>query len=291
VKLDICEPNPQQSYTQTLQKQVPSSFCFYFVSATGALFEPVKYTALGNEEIGLLFNEKLIEYAHMIHDKYEKTLRLMHLTHEDQIILDDATVSYICEAPLITREMCRDELSYTVVEFKKLNKIADHCHITGKFRGAAHNCFNQSYQLPEFHPVVLHDLAGYDAHLFVRQLKGNLKCMLNTDEKSISFSSKVMMGCSTDKAGKKIVIKRDQRFIDSLIFIPASLDALLKNLQSYPKFDQYVIFNDEFVTVHMKTTKVVNNKPIYLGMRILELCKTLMYELHCAYIKPNTATG
>jgi hypothetical protein len=39
-KIDTCEPNPEQSYTQKIMKQVPSSFCFYLVSTvTGEKFE------------------------------------------------------------------------------------------------------------------------------------------------------------------------------------------------------------------------------------------------------------
>jgi hypothetical protein len=34
VKINSCQPNPDQSYTQKIMKQVPSSFCFYLVSVT-----------------------------------------------------------------------------------------------------------------------------------------------------------------------------------------------------------------------------------------------------------------
>ena len=37
----------------------------------------------------------------------------------------------------------------------------------------------------------------------------------------------------------------------------------------------------------MKKTHLVFNKPVYLGMCILDLSKTLMYEFHYNYIKPK----
>ena len=47
-------------------------------------------------------------------------------------------------------------------------KVRDHCHYTGKFRGAAHLDSNRKFKKPEFTPVFFHNLANYDSHLFVR---------------------------------------------------------------------------------------------------------------------------
>ncbi|WAQ93545.1 hypothetical protein MAR_006016 [Mya arenaria] len=43
----------------------------------------------------------------------------------------------------------------------------------------------------------------------------------------------------------------------------------------------------DLVAVHMKKTKIRFDKPVYLGMCSLDLSKTLMYEFHYYYIKPN----
>ena len=50
-------------------------------------------------------------------------------------------------------------------------KVRDHCHFTGKYRGAAHNKCNLLYKKPKFIPVVFHNLSGYDSHLFVKNLR------------------------------------------------------------------------------------------------------------------------
>ena len=39
--------------------------------------------------------------------------------------------------------------------------------------------------------------------------------------------------------------------------------------------------------IETKKTKVKTNKPIYLGMSMLDITKTLMYELWYDYIKPK----
>ena len=49
-------------------------------------------------------------------------------------------------------------------------KVRDHCHITGKFRGVAHwNC-NISFQLTKKVPVIFRNLRGYDSHLIFNEL-------------------------------------------------------------------------------------------------------------------------
>jgi hypothetical protein len=63
--------------------------------------------------------------------------------------------------------------------------------------------------------------------------------------------------------------------------------ATLNKLVAKPNFDRSVIFGENLVATHMKKTRVLYNKPIYLGMCILELSKTLMYEFHYDYIKPK----
>ena len=54
-------------------------------------------------------------------------------------------------------------------EFKLYHKVRDHCHYTGKFRGAAHNICNLRYKVPKEMPVVTHN-AAYDDHFKTKQL-------------------------------------------------------------------------------------------------------------------------
>ena len=47
-------------------------------------------------------------------------------------------------------------------EFSTDNKVRDHCHYTGKYRGAAHNNCNLNYKIPKEIPVVFHNGSTYD---------------------------------------------------------------------------------------------------------------------------------
>ena len=60
-----------------------------------------------------------------------------------------------------------------------------------------------------------------------------------------------------------------------------------KKLTAKPNFKHLNIFCEELIAVHMKRTSLTFDKPVYLGMCILDLSKTIMYEFHYKYIKPK----
>ena len=77
------------------------------------------------------------------------------------------------------------------------DKVRDHCHLTSKFGGAAHNECNLRYRVPRFIPVFF--LSRYDAHLFIKKLpyinnsEGNIKCIAKNEENYISFSKELFV--------------------------------------------------------------------------------------------------
>ncbi|CAB3978376.1 Gastrula zinc finger [Paramuricea clavata] len=96
------------------------------------------------------------------------------------------------------------------------DRVRDHDHVTGLYRGAAHNMCNLKYRITWKLPVVFHNLRGYDSHLIMQEIgkfKMNINVVPNNMEKYISFS-----------LGKSLV------FIDSIQFMASSLEALVDNL-------------------------------------------------------------
>ena len=67
----------------------------------------------------------------------------------NKLVYDNSTLCHICN-----EELSKD-------------RVRDHCHLTGKIRGAAHDACNLKYKIPKFFPVVLHNLSGYDSQLFI----------------------------------------------------------------------------------------------------------------------------
>lgn len=58
--------------------------------------------------------------------------------------------------------ICNESFTSTSV------KVRDHSHLSGRFRGAAHNSCNLNYQHPDFIPVYFHNLRGYDSQLLMQ---------------------------------------------------------------------------------------------------------------------------
>ena len=141
----------------------------------------------------------------------------MKMKEEDNQQYNTATICYICEKDL--RE----------------DKVRDHCHFTGKFRRVVHNSCNLQCRKPMVLPVIFHNIQGYDAHLFIKQLskiKGVLNCIASTEEKYISFSKKIQVDeYISRKRNQQIKLNFEIRFIDSFKFLQTSLANLVSNLQ------------------------------------------------------------
>ena len=87
------------------------------------------------------------------------------------------------------------------------------------------------YRIPHYIPVVFHNLSGYDAHLFIRELADSVSggaqmgVIAKNKEDYISFSIKVVVDKYIDKNG----VEKDKE-IDSLRFMSSSLDSPTTNL-------------------------------------------------------------
>ena len=58
---------------------------------------------------------------------------------------------------------------------KKYRKVGDHCHCTGKYRGAVHSISNLKYSVPKKNPTVFHYRWNYDNHFIIKELAEELK--------------------------------------------------------------------------------------------------------------------
>ena len=68
-----------------------------------------------------------------------------------------------------------------------------------------------------------------------------------------------------------------------------SSDKVAQKLAAKPNYVRCTIFDENLTAVHMKKTKRYFNKPVYLGMSILDLSKSMMCDFHYNYIKTKYA--
>jgi hypothetical protein len=185
-----------------------------------------------------MFNKALIEYTHMLYNKYEKYPKPMVISDEEQAAFECSTHCHICEQKLITVKivMMMRNMQHLRRRFECSQRpLSSNRPVQ---RTSPLSC-NLQCQAPDFYPVIIHNLSGFDAHLFIKELKGKIRCIPTTDEKYISFTREVVVDEYTDKTGKKVAIMRNLRFIDSYRFMPASLSSLLKNLKTHPHLSRF----------------------------------------------------
>ena len=224
-KIDTCQPRDNKSFTNQYQKHSPSGFSYLIKCFDDNLLSPklVHYTAESlDDDVPRLFVESLEKDIKEIYNKFKKPKKMV-MTKKDKIDYYNATHCHICEEEIFEED--RDD------EYNK--KVRDHCHLTGKYRGAAHNSCNLKFRLPKFYPVIFYNLSGYDSHLFIKNLgksEGKIDCIPNNEEKYISFTKEILVDKFINKEGEEKEVKRKLRFIDSFKFMATSLDNLVKNL-------------------------------------------------------------
>ena len=114
--------------------------------------------------------------------------KIIPLTTEEKIYHNKQKICYICKKEFNNNDTTKS----SSLERKKEQTVRDHCHYTGKYRGAAHNIFNLRYKVPKEIPIVFHNGSIYDYHFIIKELvkefEGNFECLGENTEKYITFS-------------------------------------------------------------------------------------------------------
>ena len=202
-KIEGPELDPSVSNTQRTQLHETCSYCYVVVRCDGETETPVEYRGPDASEHflrAIQAEERRIKNILANPQKIRMTPK--DTLNHDAVSRAGAGVCHICEKPLAC-------IAGTI------DYVRDHCHITGKYRGAAHAACNLKLRLnpkTTVIPVVFHNLRGYDSHLLMQaisRVEGKVTCIPNNTEKYISFSLGQL------------------RFIDSAQFLLGPLDELV----------------------------------------------------------------
>ena len=178
-------------------------------------------------------------------DLREHTMRIINLEEKEMIPVTDKEKKPYEEQKAC--HICKKEFSTYKNDknvFKLYHKERDHCHYTGRFRGAAHSICNLKYKTSKEIQIVFHTVSTYDYHFIinklVKQFDAQLECLGENTEKCITFS--VPISKEFDN-GKTIIHKL--KFIDSFRFMSTPLSSLTKknakNARKKEKSNQYAI--------------------------------------------------
>ena len=227
--LDACKPDPNKSYTHKYQKHEPLSCSYYMKSFDESVYKSTLrfYTKENEEDPDPIdvFISWLESDVNIISNLGNEPMRI---TEEEEEKFNQASNCWIC-GQLLNLE----------------DRVRDHCHYTGQYRGAAHNRCNLKYRKPNNISVFFHNLSGYDSHLLIKKLnsvtEGYIDCIPNNQENYITFSKTIKIGEYKNKKGEikdknfKIIFK------DSFKFMASSLEALVNNLteEDFKNLEKY----------------------------------------------------
>ena len=207
-KINTFQNNPDKSYTEKKATHRPSGSSLVTCCSFDKSKNEQKYYR--GKDCMKIFCKDLKDQAMKIIN-YEKK-EMMPLTDKEKESYENQKICHICKK-----------------EFNNDNKVRDHCHYTGKYRGAAHNKCNLNYKISKEILVVFHNGSTCNYHLIIKQLprefKGDFECLGENTEKYITFSAPIK---KEHDNGKTTTYKL--KFIDSCRFMQSSLSNLVDNL-------------------------------------------------------------
>ena len=243
-KVHGCQPSKEKSYTEAYQKHIDCGYGYKLVCHYDDKFsKPVQ--VFRGENAVYNFMEKMIEEVEwcktIIKTHFNKPLSM---TEKNKLDFESSNNCHICKKRYSEKDI----------------RVRDHCHITGNYRGSAHQDCNLKLRLNPSNiqiPVFFHNLRGYDSHFIMQQIgeiakkhvyknkKGeecqmDINCIPNNMEKYMAFM-----------LGKHLL------FLDSFQFMSSSLDNLTKNLPD----DSFIFTQQEFTDEEFNLMKQKGTYP------------------------------
>ena len=253
---------------RVIQKHQAHSIGYYLKSTMDHIIVSRYRMHRGRHCIEWFVNE-LLKIVKTIENASRKPMNQLSL---DQIQkFNSTTHCHMCKKPFLNEDIRNISDNFTLLDDEDMNnsdamnidgemdenrllrKVADHCHMTGDYRGAAHIYCNLRYQEPKIIPVIFHNLSGYDIHFINKHLAtafpGNIRVIGLNKENYIMASKTVLRDkhndISTRKYGDLLKHNLQLKFIDSFRFMASSLE----KLAAYLPGDTFQILKSEWSTL------------------------------------------
>ena len=220
-KIQACQPNNDKSYTEAYQKHIDCGSAYKVVCCYDKKYSKDICIYRGENAI-YKFMEKMLEEVeyckNVVKNEFNKPLKM---TDDDELCFKLEEKCHICNKKYTDKDI----------------RVRDHCHITGKYRGSAHQECNLKLRIePEKIkiPVIFHNLRGYDSHFIMQEIGAIVKKHTYKNTKGLETHMSINAIPNNMEKYMAFMFGNHLTFIDSFQFMSSSLDKLVSNL---PKND------------------------------------------------------
>ena len=216
-KIHGCQQKGNKSYTEAYQRHTDCGYGYKVVCCYDDKYtKPIQLYR--GEKAVYKFMENILEevkYCKRVMKKYfNKPLRM---TEENEQEFKKATTCHICDKKYTEKDI----------------RVRDHCHITGKYRGSAHQECNLKLRINPKEikiPVIFHNLRGYDSHFIMQEIGAIVKKHAYKNNKGEEKQMNINAIPNNMEKYMAFMLGNHLTFIDSFQFMSSSLDKLVSNL-------------------------------------------------------------
>ena len=216
-KISNCQPDDNQSYTNAYQKHTDCGYGYKLVCCYDDKYSKPLIIYRGEKAVYGFLEDMLkeVKYCKKVMKKeFNKPLKM---TKDDENKFEKAEECYICNKKYTDEDI----------------KVRDHCHITGNYRGSAHQECNLKLRVnPEQLkiPVIFHNLRGYDSHFIMQEIGEIVKNNTYTKKNGEKCQMNINAIPNNMEKYMAFMLGNHLTFIDSFQFMSSSLEKLVSNL-------------------------------------------------------------
>ena len=216
-KVQGCQPNTDKSYTEAYQQHKDCGYGYKVVCCYDDKYSKPKEIYRGENAV-YKFMENMLEEVNWCKSKMKKYFnKPLIMTDADEDLFQKAVKCHICDIKYTNKDI----------------RARDHCHITGKYRGSAHQDCNLKLKIDPNKikiPVIFHNLKGYDSHFIIQQIGKISKEHTYTNKKGQKVQMDINAIPNNMEKYMAFMLGNHLVFLDSFQFMSSSLDNLVKNL-------------------------------------------------------------
>ena len=216
-KIQGCQPNNDKSYTEAYQKHIDCGYGYKVVRCYDDQYsKPVQIYR--RQKAVYKFMENMLDEVKYCKNTMKRFFKKpLKMTKDDEDEFQKAKACHICDK------------AYTDDDIR----VRDHCHITGKYRGSAHQECNLQLKVDPDKikiPVIFHNLRGYDSHFIMQEIGAIVKNHTYKNKKGEMKEMNINAIPNNMEKYMAFMLGNHLTFIDSMQFMSSSLEKLVSNL-------------------------------------------------------------